>query len=265
MDQPMLPPTKRRRLQESAASLSKPFKSPLRKSAEHKLAAPSASIRTLSIAERNENATIGNAPEPFPKTNLSGSKQTPSTPSESNQSPIGDQKNVRSHPVSENAVSELQREHSSLLRQLSKLRQDLDTVEQAEKIESSRKDVELEYLINKWKVASRELAEQVFRTAKDRVNRMGGVDAWRERSRRPSNWEEDEEVSTADLSDEQREAIEIAREEMQHEAAKYGTRSPLQQESNEKNEVRDSIPHPLRGMVLLTLDYSPVIYNGYDA
>lgn len=36
-------------------------------------------------------------------------------------------------------------------------------------------------LIGKWKVASREAAEEVFGDVRDRVNRMGGVGAWRER------------------------------------------------------------------------------------
>jgi hypothetical protein len=63
------------------------------------------------------------------------------------------------------------------------LRQDLDTVEQALKIEQAGQDTELEALIAKWKTVSREAAEELFAGARDRVNRMGGVRAWKERIR----------------------------------------------------------------------------------
>ena len=39
-------------------------------------------------------------------------------------------------------------------------------------------------MIKKWKGASKEAAEEVFRGVRDRVNRMGGVKAWREAERR---------------------------------------------------------------------------------
>ena len=55
--------------------------------------------------------------------------------------------------------------------------------------------MELEALIVKWKSASREAAEEIFGGVKDRVNRMGGVGAWREREReakkRLSAWDEE--------------------------------------------------------------------------
>jgi len=38
-------------------------------------------------------------------------------------------------------------------------------------------------LIRKWKGASREAAEEVYRDVRERVNRMGGVRGWRERER----------------------------------------------------------------------------------
>lgn len=107
--------------------------------------------------------------------------------------------------------------------QLSKLRQSLDTVRQALKIESSDQDAELEVLINKWKHASRDAAEEVFRGAKDRVNKMGGVGAWRERSqKKPDGWNDDEPVGDDELTKDQKEQREIQREEMQAEIDKYG-------------------------------------------
>lgn len=43
-------------------------------------------------------------------------------------------------------------------------------------------------LIAKWKAASREAAEEVFGDVRDRVNRMGGVGAWRAEGRRREEW-----------------------------------------------------------------------------
>jgi len=43
-------------------------------------------------------------------------------------------------------------------------------------------------LITKWKGASREAAEEVFGDVRDRVNRMGGVGAWRAEGMRREEW-----------------------------------------------------------------------------
>lgn len=66
----------------------------------------------------------------------------------------------------------------------------LETSTQALKIESSSRTLELEALIQKWKIASRAAAEEVFAKARDRVNKMGGVGVMRERERegRGGSW-----------------------------------------------------------------------------
>jgi Swi5-dependent recombination DNA repair protein 1 len=50
-------------------------------------------------------------------------------------------------------------------------------------------------LVQKWKVASRAVAEEVYASARDRVNKMGGVGAMREREREKGGswgWEGEE-------------------------------------------------------------------------
>src|ERR1700733_4840087 len=84
-------------------------------------------------------------------------------------------------PAKDSEYLSPQKQHSALVLQLSKLRQALDTAQQALKIQSSNTDVELELVIGKWQRISREAAEELFVDAKDRVNRMGGVGVWRER------------------------------------------------------------------------------------
>ena len=58
-----------------------------------------------------------------------------------------------------------------------------DATHQCEKQNSVNGDVRLENLIIKWRDASRRAVEEVFAGARDRVNRMGGVAAWKERER----------------------------------------------------------------------------------
>ena len=72
---------------------------------------------------------------------------------------------------------------------------------------------------------SREAAEEIFSTAKDRVNRMGGVGAWREKTRQqPQGWgdEEAEQIDEETLTDEQKDIIAEQKEIMQEEMRKYG-------------------------------------------
>lgn len=60
-------------------------------------------------------------------------------------------------------------------------RQEIDTLQHALAIVSSPKGAELDALALKWRRAARLAAEEVFAGARDKVNRMGGVGAWRER------------------------------------------------------------------------------------
>lgn len=71
------------------------------------------------------------------------------------------------------------------------LKQDLDTARQALKIEEKKKGEELEGLIGKWKGAGRLAAEELYVGARQRVDRMGGVGAWREREREGKKRRED--------------------------------------------------------------------------
>lgn len=61
---------------------------------------------------------------------------------------------------------------------------------------TSDKDEKLLALIETWRTASRAVAEEVFVSTRERVQRMGGVGAWREREREQkawrSKWDEEE-------------------------------------------------------------------------
>lgn len=68
-----------------------------------------------------------------------------------------------------------------------------DSLQQAIRILSSPRDDELTRLTRKWRGVSRAAAEEVFAGMRDKVCRIGGVGAWRERERerveRVNEWE----------------------------------------------------------------------------
>ena len=100
-----------------------------------------------------------------------------------------------------------------------------ETLIQALKVETANRDTELEALIVKWKTATRLAAEEIFGGVRDRVNRMGGVGAWREREKerreRFGGWGEEEANKKnggedgAELEEDEKEALERRREEVE--------------------------------------------------
>ena len=87
-------------------------------------------------------------------------------------------------------------------------------------------------LITKWRNTARDAAEELFRTAKDQVNRMGGVGVWRERSQRRnepwadadrsgSGWGQGNEVDEGELNEEQKAQLSFLREEAERDRARY--------------------------------------------
>ncbi len=206
-------PAKRRRLNNASSGLSKPFKSPLKAAVRSGEDGGGAVDASKDQQLENNPAAITDSRTHLhrPSTTTLASKPGPNPSSPD-------------HPLKkESQFLTLQKQHSALLLQLTQLRQCFDTAQQALKIASSATDSELATLISKWKLASREAAEEVFRGAKDRVNRMGGVGAWRERSRKkPEGWDDDSEPALEELSEEQREQVQIQKEELEAERRKYG-------------------------------------------
>jgi Swi5-dependent recombination DNA repair protein 1 len=99
----------------------------------------------------------------------------------------------------------LTRANRSLETAILRQKQDLDTINQALTILSSAKSIELESLADKWRTASRLAAEELFAGARDKVNKMGGVGAWRERENERGKFAQqwDEQPQKNDDSDEE--------------------------------------------------------------
>jgi len=87
-------------------------------------------------------------------------------------------------------------------------RTEIDELNTALRLLRGTRDPELEALIIKWRGAARAACEELFAGVKDKVNRMGGVGAWREKERaivdRRAAWaEEDRRAATEIVSEEE--------------------------------------------------------------
>ena len=170
---------KRRRLNNASNTLSKPFVSPLKTADAHKT--PSKSRRGDVTAPNNS---------PYIPSSLVHTMNAATTRSQ----PIGSpavtpvrSNSVRKHAYStpfakrcDPAEQAIQKEITSLELQIKAVRNDIDALNQAAKYTSDSTDNDLEELAVKWKLASQAAAEEIFGSVKERVNRMGGVDAWRD-------------------------------------------------------------------------------------
>ncbi|RMZ81855.1 hypothetical protein DV738_g1997, partial [Chaetothyriales sp. CBS 135597] len=117
-----------------------------------------------------------------------------------------------------------QKQYAALARQLTLLRQSLDTAQQALRIQSSNQAADLDKLIAKWRSVVRDMAEELFEDAKQRMDGYGGVaQTWSHRQERtagrPDLWVDDQEDQ---LTDAQRRILEMQRADDQAEADKYG-------------------------------------------
>jgi hypothetical protein len=108
----------------------------------------------------------------------------------SSHGPVGEQPDHkrRSFPLSSHQISAgdvaTQRAIASLETRIRQVQKNIDTIGQARQISTSSQDAELEALIDKWRLSSQAVAEELFGTVKERVCRMGGVAAWRETEKR---------------------------------------------------------------------------------
>lgn len=186
--------SKRRRL-DAVTTLSKPFKSPLRRpSLTENLSQHPPSPLSAPVPEGKQVpaslTTRYNEPQGVPSSSPATSpavRQHKSAVRSSLSTP------ARS-PLADPELLDLQKQQRSLQSRLINLQAEINTAKQALRIESSTKDSELEALIIKWRLISQEAADEVFAGAQERVARMGGMAAWRERNKRDTTrWDFQEE------------------------------------------------------------------------
>ena len=247
---------KRRRIDQAASSLGKPFRSPLRADANStssttKSQAPSsnttASSKQACTDLSDHVAAVSPASSPPRKINpvlIAPSSQ--SSPAKPLGPPRGLDASSRTSTrstlfasIGADAAKSSeyiagQKQHTRLLGELAELKKSLDLTQQALKIESSNQDEELEALITKWCGIARDAAEEMFSVSKDKVNRMGGLTVWKERAqKRQQAWDIDDqhqgfgfangaEIDEDALTLEQKDDLAQMRDEAEQERLKYG-------------------------------------------
>ncbi|KAF2868734.1 hypothetical protein BDV95DRAFT_121784 [Massariosphaeria phaeospora] len=167
------PQAKRRRVNDATNTLRKPFKSPFRTPLKPSIGSdpPSSDppdISTVAAAPTQSNKATNPTHAPTRSAFPLPPRPAPVTPSRSLQ------KKIPTKP--------------SLTREIIHLRSDIQILSQAHALATSTTDDDLNILIDRWRTASRAAAEELFASTRDRVNRMGGVGAWKEREREQKEW-----------------------------------------------------------------------------
>lgn len=182
----------------SANTLSRPFKSPLRRppttpvkgdreegtdTSTGILTPPDTSHRTT--ANRMDSGKKGSVGS----TAVSLLSSLTRRPIPSTSTLLGSPPKRPLHPSRNSPfVLALQKQHSAAQSRLACLKGELDMLEQALRIERRRGGVggdnELEALTGRWRAVAREAAEEAFGGARERVERMGGVAAWKEKGKK---------------------------------------------------------------------------------
>ncbi|KAJ5458425.1 hypothetical protein N7475_009813 [Penicillium sp. IBT 31633x] len=196
MDQP----SNKRRRTDAAAALSKPFKSPLRRPAPTNITDISSTpIPSKTPQDSKISVTSAVNLESHPIPDSPGITMTP-VPAKGKRTLCFSVPKEPSDPQ----ILELQKQQRGLQSQVDTLRTKLELATQALNLESSTKDTELHSLITKWRLVSQDAADEVFASAKEKVSRMGGMKAWKERSKRDAiRWDFDEEKHGREHLDEE--------------------------------------------------------------
>ena len=180
---------KRRRIDEVTNTLKKPFVSPLRAAQKTERAplqetdsnAPSPVHRSPYIPSIHAHTT-----EPGAHAEVVSQQQTDYVPAKS--TPIRKYATFSTsakRPDPEEIA--MQRSITALELQTRRVQNDIDALQQADQISNSSTDADLEALVDKWRLASQAVAEDLFGTVKERVYRMGGVAAWKESEKNTHN------------------------------------------------------------------------------
>jgi Swi5-dependent recombination DNA repair protein 1 len=211
------PHAKRRRLNEAAKTLNKPFKSPFRTPLKPGIGSDPPSSdppetntpEIQSLAALPQKTTIAQAHAP-PK---------PVTPAPPARAQARTTRPLTSRPnfaTPSRALPKKTPSKPSLTREIVQLRSDIQVLSQAQTLATSTKDDDLVALVDRWRTASRSVAEELFATTRDKVNRMGGVGAWKAREQegkeRQQNWDREEREAEREKIEEARENGEIGDE-----------------------------------------------------
>ena len=116
---------------------------------------------------------------------------------------------------------------------------------QAQTLATSTKDDDLAVLVDKWRTASRAAAEELFGSTRDRVNRMGGVGAWKEREKeskeRQMQWDKEEMEAEREKMEEAKESGNVSEEAYDRYAELDSEREKVEEEKETFKEADDDV------------------------
>ncbi|KAJ4358038.1 uncharacterized protein N0V89_002617 [Didymosphaeria variabile] len=228
------PQAKRRRLNEATKTLHKPFKSPFRTPLKPNPGSDPPSSDPLEAGTPSgfavsNNGIVQERPVSYRPSLDRLTTDVPMPVLLRSSLPIP------THPrLSQKKTTPLQQ---SLTREIIELRNDIQILSQAHTLATSSKDNDLLALSERWRIASRAAAEELFATTRDRVNRMGGVGAWKDREREQKEWRMKAEREQMEV---ERERLEKAREngEISEEAYEQYADASIGAEHEEKETFK---------------------------
>ncbi|KNG48844.1 gpi-anchored wall transfer protein [Stemphylium lycopersici] len=237
------PQAKRRRLNEATKTLQKPFKSPFRtplkpsigddppSSDPPELNTPTATASAEGSAPIRPTIPTSNGGQQASTTTRSGLQSTARPPALRPSKPL--LPHLTSSKPSRVATKKTPSK-PSLAREIMQLRNEIQMLTQAQTLATSTKDDDLVVLVDKWRTASRAAAEELFGCTRDRVNRMGGVGAWKEREKeskqRQMQWDQEEMQAERERMEEAKENGEVSEEAYDRYAEMEGEREKIEEE-----------------------------------
>jgi Swi5-dependent recombination DNA repair protein 1 len=200
------PQAKRRRLNDATKTLHKPFKSPFRTPLKPNLGSdpPSSDPPELGTVSARALTDSGISQE-----HLVSNRATPDRSTANLPKPLLPRSGLPAPTRPRLLQKKTSPSKPSLTREIIELRNDIQILSQAHALATSSKDDDLFALVERWRTASRAAAEELFASTRDRVNRMGGVGAWKDREREQKEWEIKAEREEIEI---EREKLEEARE-----------------------------------------------------
>jgi Swi5-dependent recombination DNA repair protein 1 len=227
------PQAKRRRLNEATKTLNKPFKSPFRTPLRPGIGSdpPSSDPPDVNAPTATSIPVVHHQPSINGAQSAAPPKQPLSTPVPSHASkPLPSRSNYSIPPK---APTKKASTKPALTREIMQLRNEMQILSQAHTLATSTKDDDLVVLIDKWRTVSRTVAEEIFAATRDKVNRMGGVGAWKAREKegeeRRQQWDREEREA-------EREKMEMAREDGEMGDEAYDKYAEMAEERGEEKQ-----------------------------
>ncbi|KAK4503553.1 hypothetical protein PRZ48_004468 [Zasmidium cellare] len=178
---------KRRRVNDINGNVRKPFVSPMRTSKTERPPLKEDTTKANVGYPTYTPSTLAHTIKPaVSEPILSSTKPAPSRPTftPAKSTPLRKPQSFSAKKTITPEEQALRKQISQTEYQIRKVQNELDTLQQAHKLIHSTTDDELRELSEKWRLCSQSVAEELFGTVKERVQRMGGVAAWRDMEKR---------------------------------------------------------------------------------